>query len=247
MSGQVPNQAGSQLRGLPQQNGSSLPSQIQNLDAHRNTRKSMQRKIYEYIIQRQSSPHDLQPKKVADIVRRLDDVLFRSHLPTKEDYANLDTLESRLHDFIPSLKGPPLISHNQQFPQVVNSSSAMSTMIPTPGMSNLMVTSSADTSMIAASACNSIAPTTVNTGSGSSVGIHSGSFNSSDGSLCNGYQQSTSSFSIGSGGNSIMSSMSGLRITSQMIPSPEFNSNNNQSHLNSESSDDGHGQKADGT
>ena len=233
MSGQVPNQA-----------GSSLPSQIQNLDAHHNTRKSMQLKIYEYITQRQSSPHDLQPKKVADIVRRLDDVLFRSHLPTKEDYANLDTLESRLHGSIKSL---PLSSHNQQFPQVVNSSSAMSTMIPTPGMSNLMVTSSADTSMIAASACNSIAPTTVNTGSGSSVGIHSGSFNSSDGSLCNGYQQSTSSFSIGSGGNSIMSSMSGLRITSQMIPSPEFNSNNNQSHLNSESSDDGHGQKADGT
>ena len=208
----------------------------------------MQRKIYEYIIQRQSSPHDLQLKRVADIVRRFDDVLFRS-AATKEDYANLDTLESRLHDLI---KGLPLITHNQQFPQAVNSSSAMSTMIQTPGMSdigssNLMVTSSVDTSMIAASACNSIAPTTVNTGSGSSVGIHSGSFNSSDGSLCNGYQQSTSSFSIGSGGNSIMSSMSGLRITSQMIPTPEFNSNNNQSHLNSESSDDGHGQKADGT
>lgn len=113
--------------------------------------------------------------------------LFTFYL--QEDYANLDTLESRLHDFIPSLKGPPLISHNQQFPQVVNSSSAMSTMIPTPGMSNLMVTSSADTSMIAASACNSIAPTTVNTGSllpaggGSSVGIHSSSFNSSDGNF----------------------------------------------------------------
>ena len=190
MSGQVPNQAGSQMRGLPQQNGSSLPSQIQNLDAHRNTRKSMQRKIYEYIIQRQSSPHDLQPKRVTDIVRRLDDVLFRS-AATKEDYANLDTLESRLHDLI---KGLPLISHNQQFPQAVNSSSAMSTMIQTPGMSdigssNLMVTSSVDTSMIAASACNTITPTTVNTGSllpaggGSSAGIHSSSFNSSDGNF----------------------------------------------------------------
>ncbi|KAJ9707470.1 hypothetical protein PVL29_002483 [Vitis rotundifolia] len=208
MSGQVPNQAGSQLPGLPQQNGSSLPSQIQNLDAHRNTgnmdpdtvrsRKRVQVKIYEYITQRQSSPHDLQPKRVADIVRRLDDVLFRS-AATKEDYANLDTLESRLHGLI---KGPPLRSHNQQFPQAVNSSS---------------------------------------------VGIHSGSFNSSDGSLCHAYQRSTSSFSVGSGGNSIMSSMSGLRITSQMIPTPEFNSNNNQSHLNSESSDDRHGQKAGGT
>ncbi|CBI18355.3 unnamed protein product, partial [Vitis vinifera] len=96
MSGQVPNQAGSQLPGLPQQNGSSLPSQIQNLGGHRNTgnmdpdivraRKSMQVKIYEYLTQRQSSPYDLQPKKLADIVRRLDDVLFRS-AATKEDYS----------------------------------------------------------------------------------------------------------------------------------------------------------------
>ena len=36
ISGQVPNQAGSQLPGLPPQNGSSFPSQIQNLGAHRN-------------------------------------------------------------------------------------------------------------------------------------------------------------------------------------------------------------------
>ncbi|KAL6345840.1 hypothetical protein AAG906_017598 [Vitis piasezkii] len=211
MSGQVSNQAGSQLPGLPQQNGSSLPSQIQNLGAHRNTGnmepdiarawKNMQVKIYEYITQRQSSPHDLQPKRVEDIVRRLDDVLFRS-VATKEDYANPDTLESRLHGLI---KGLLLSNHNQQFPQAVNSSSAINTMIPTPGMSqsgnsNLMVTSSVDTSIIAVSASNSIAPTIANTGSllppgsGSSVGIHSSSFNSSDGSLCNGYQQSTSSF-----------------------------------------------------
>lgn len=37
ISGQVPNQAGVQLPGLPQQNGSSIPSQVQNLGAHRNT------------------------------------------------------------------------------------------------------------------------------------------------------------------------------------------------------------------
>ena len=92
----------------------------------------------------------------------------------QEDYANLDTLESRLHGLIKDL---PLSSHNQQFPQAVNSSSTISTMIPTPGMShsgtsNLMVTSSVDTSMISAPP-----------GSGSSVGIHSGSFNSSDGNF----------------------------------------------------------------
>ncbi|KAJ9684878.1 hypothetical protein PVL29_017055 [Vitis rotundifolia] len=97
MSGQIPNRAGSQLPGLPQQNESSLPSQIQNLVAHLNTsnmepdivraRENMQVEIYEYITQQQSSPHDLQPKRVIDI----------------EDYTNLDTLESRLHGLIKGL------------------------------------------------------------------------------------------------------------------------------------------------
>ena len=39
----------------------------------------------------------------------------------------------------------------------------------------------------------------------------------------------------------MMSSMSGQRITSQMIPTPGFNSNNNQSYMNSESSNNGGG------
>lgn len=37
ISGQVPNQDGSQLPGLPQQNGNSLPSQIQNFGGLRST------------------------------------------------------------------------------------------------------------------------------------------------------------------------------------------------------------------
>lgn len=103
---------------------------------------------------------------------------------------DLDTLESRLHILIKSL---PFSNHNQQLPQLLNSSSSsIGTMIPTPGMShgvnsNLMVTSSADASMIAASGCNSITPSSVNTGSmlpSGSVGIHSGSFTSADGISC---------------------------------------------------------------
>lgn len=35
--GQIPNQAGTQLPGLPQQNGLSLSNQIQNLGDHGNT------------------------------------------------------------------------------------------------------------------------------------------------------------------------------------------------------------------
>ena len=48
ISGQVPNQAGPQLPGLPQQNGNSLPSQMQGLGGNRTidqARKFMQEKM----------------------------------------------------------------------------------------------------------------------------------------------------------------------------------------------------------
>ena len=75
---------------------------------------------------------------------------------------NLDTLESRLSNF---LRMSSMTTHNQH-PQIV-SSSPIATMIPTPGMSHItnstMITaSSVDTSMIAASGCNSIASPSVN-------------------------------------------------------------------------------------
>lgn len=91
---------------------------------------------------------------------------------------NLETLESRLHQLIKRSHMNP----RTQYPQLVNSSSPVGTMIPTPGMSHsgnstMIVASSVDASMIAASA-----PTTVNPGSLlPSGGIHGGSFNRSDG------------------------------------------------------------------
>ncbi len=99
---------------------------------------------------------------------------------------NLDTLESRLHNLIRRTHMNP---RAQQYPQLVNSSSPVGTMIPTPGMSHsgnstMIVSSSVDASMIAASGSNSITPTTVNTGSLlPSGGIHGGSFNRSDGNM----------------------------------------------------------------
>ncbi|KAE8076126.1 hypothetical protein FH972_014793 [Carpinus fangiana] len=144
-------------------------------------------------------------------------------------------------------------SQSQQYPQLVNSSSPIGTMIPTPGMSHggnstMHVASSVDTSMISAGGPNGIAPTSINTGSllpSSAAGIHGGSFNRSDGPLSNGYQQSPANFSLSSGGN--MSSMGAQTITSQMIPTPGFNSNsnnnnnNNQSYMNLESANNGGG------
>lgn len=93
---------------------------------------------------------------------------------------NLDTLESRLHNLI---KRSPLNNQNQQYQQVVSSSSAISQMIPTPGMahsgnSKLMVAPS-DDSIISSSA--SLAPTTVSTGSILPPGgINGGSFSRPD-------------------------------------------------------------------
>lgn len=178
---------------------------------------------------------------------------------------NLDTLEPRLSILIQGRGGH---SHNQRHQQLVNSSSSIGTMIPTPGMSHsvnssMIVASSVDTSVIASTGSNTIAPSNVNTGSLMSAGgLQNGSFNRSDGIYCscnflkcpdyfsfyadiifagtlsNGYQQSPANFSIGS-----------QRITSQMIPTPGFNSNNNNSsssssnlpYMNVESSNNGGG------
>lgn len=103
----------------------------------------------------------------------------------QEEYMNLDTLEGRLHVLIKRL---PQSNHNQQYPQLVNGSSpSISTMIPTPGMpqngnSNLMVpSSSVDTAMIAST--NSNTGSMLPTAGATFVGIHGGSFNSSDGNI----------------------------------------------------------------
>lgn len=76
---------------------------------------------------------------------------------------NLDTLESRLSNF---LRRASMNHHNQQYPQHV-SSSPIGTMIPTPGMSHIpnssmVAASSMDASMISSSGCNSIVSTSFN-------------------------------------------------------------------------------------
>ncbi|KAE9465951.1 hypothetical protein C3L33_02158, partial [Rhododendron williamsianum] len=202
---------------------------------------------YELLIQRQQQPHDRQPKQFQDFVRRLDEVLFKNAASkgslVLDEYMNLETLETRLHVLIKRL---PTSNRNQHHPQLVNAPAPIATMIPTPRMthSGNSITSAVDASMVASSGGNGIAPgTSVTEGllptttNGLSVGMPSGSFNSSDGSMSNGYQQSLSEFSISSSGS--MVSSSGVRgMTSQMIPTPGFNSNNTQSFMNLESSND---------
>lgn len=102
---------------------------------------------------------------------------------------SLETLETRLHVLIKQL---PMSNRNQHHPQLINAPSPIATMIPTPrmthsGNSSMMVTSAVDASMVASSGGNGIAPASsvteglIPSTNGLSVGMPSGSFNSSDG------------------------------------------------------------------
>ncbi|KAL3007833.1 hypothetical protein AAZX31_07G000200 [Glycine max] len=143
MSGQVPNQAGSQLSGLTQLNGNALTHQMPplggvprstiNMDPEfLRARTFIQEKIFDMLLQRQQLPvTDVQRRKLKDLANRLEEGMLKAAL-SKEDYMNLDTLESRLSNF---LRRASMNNHNQQYPQRVNSS-PIGTMIPTPGLSN---------------------------------------------------------------------------------------------------------------
>ncbi|KAL5974250.1 hypothetical protein ACLOJK_030914 [Asimina triloba] len=247
ISGQVPNQSGPQLSGLAQQNGSSLPSQMPSFGAMRNSgsrdpemalaRKYMGEKIFQ-LFQRQHLPHQWQ-LRLQELVKRVEESLYRSASSKRlsfecywsfdlaaylEEYMNMETLEHRLQTLI---KNIPSNNQNQQLP----------TMIPTPGMpqnsnSNSVVTSGENFSNPMST--GNLLPTV----NGSSGGVHSSSFNASDGAISNGYQQSSSNIAIGSGGNNMIAAMSVPRMASQMIPTPGLN-NPQSMPMNSESSNGG--------
>ncbi|GMH16078.1 hypothetical protein Nepgr_017919 [Nepenthes gracilis] len=237
---QVPSQAGSQFHGLPQQNGNPLQMQMQNQGGQRATlvmesdvvkvRRFIQEKIYEFLLQRQAQPHEIPRERILDIVKRLEGGLFKA-AASKEEYMNLDTLESRLQGLI---KRVPLSSQHSQF---VNSSTPINTMIPTPGMqhnrnSDMMVSSSVDTPVISSSGCSNMSSSTTSSGTlfpsatGPFASMHSGS-------LSNGYQQASPNFSISSSGNASVS-MGGQKVTSQMIPTPGFSGISNPAFMNVE-------------
>ncbi|PIA36995.1 hypothetical protein AQUCO_03100028v1 [Aquilegia coerulea] len=254
VSGQIPTQAGPQLSGLPLQNGSSVPVSMQNLGGLHNTnsmdpdyerkRKYIRDRIYQKLVQqRPQMTAEMQPK-MRDIIKRLEECLFKS-ATTMEEFMNMDTFDQRLHALIKRL---PSSNHSQHLPHL-HSSSSISTMIPTPGIShsgnmNMTVPSSLDNSVNATSGYNNLVPNTVNNGSllpnanGSSSGLYGGSFHTSDGALSNGYQQSPAHVSLGSGGNNMASGFT-QRSASQMIPTPGLN--NFQSSVKSEPSYTGGG------
>ncbi|XP_061368986.1 histone acetyltransferase HAC1-like isoform X2 [Gastrolobium bilobum] len=224
ISGHVPSQAVSQLPDQIQLNRNALPPMPNlgvfpcstiNMDPEfLRERSFMQEKICNLLLQRYPHPvTEVYKRKAKDLAKRLEEGMLKAAL-SKEDYMNLDTLESRLTNI---LRRSSVNNHNQQYPQLV-SSSPIGTMIPTPGISHvtnstMMIASSVDASMIAASGCNSITSTSVNSVSMLPAGGMLGnSLNRSD------------------GGN--MSSVGVQRIAGQMIPTPGFSVSNNHSFIN---------------
>ncbi|KAL4566216.1 hypothetical protein LXL04_030328 [Taraxacum kok-saghyz] len=148
-SRQVPNQSGTSLPIQQQQqqnmmhNSESSHASLTMETGFDKARRFILDRIYEFLMQRQQA-REIPPNNVSDIVRRLEEGLFKS-ATSKEEYMNLDTLEKRLHLLI---RRPAQRYQQQQQQQQMNAST--NTMIPTPG-----VPQSADVMVTSASGVNS--------------------------------------------------------------------------------------------
>ncbi|KAL8031265.1 hypothetical protein ABFX02_13G013400 [Erythranthe guttata] len=125
--------------GLPQQAGDPVTTEMHNPE-NGGTRKYMQFKILEFLLNRRQQTREVPKKKMEDLVRCLEEGLYKT-ATTKNEYLNLETLGSRLSVLIKPLTTS---SHNQQ-----NYSASTSTMIPTPefqeiGSSSFVGSSSID-------------------------------------------------------------------------------------------------------
>ncbi|KAJ0984122.1 hypothetical protein J5N97_002478 [Dioscorea zingiberensis] len=233
ISGQVPNQASQQFSGLPQQMSSSLPSQIQNFGGHSMDpdlyarRGEVQQYIFRRLQKRSSAPGEMAPK-LPEIVKKLEEYIYKD-AASKEDYMNMNgpTIDQRLQTLLKtSTNNSQLNSHH--FP----SSSAVSTMIPTPGMAQSSSTNSVvcptENVMNSGSSAAMVVQTASNTGNLLPIANGLGgvgnatSFNISDGQVPNGYRKMASNASLGSGGTNTMQSVMPQQ-PSQMIPTPGLN------------------------
>ncbi|KAI4331127.1 hypothetical protein MLD38_029344 [Melastoma candidum] len=247
MSGHLSGQTATQLPGLPQQNGpqhlvgSAGASHglnsgfISDSELH-GARSFMQERIFRLLAHRHQQPiNESQMQKFKDIVKRLEEGLFKS-AQTKEEYINTVTLESRLHALI---KRSSLSNRHPPNP------SSVTTMMPTPGMSlgansNPLSSSSMDASMNSVAGGNIMQPANSNPSSllSSSV-MQNSSYSHADGMLSNNFQQTPANFSTASSGN-VMPSVKVQRMNSQMIPTPGFNNtSSSHSYVNTDTSSSG--------
>ncbi|KAL7086656.1 hypothetical protein ACP275_13G014600 [Erythranthe tilingii] len=122
--------------GLPQQAGDPVTTQMHNPE-NGGTRKYMQLKILEFLLNCRQQTREVPKKKMEDLVRRLEEGLYKT-ATTKDEYLNLETLGSRLAILI-----EPLTTSQPNY------SASTSTMIPTPefqeiGSSSFVGSSSMD-------------------------------------------------------------------------------------------------------
>ncbi|KAL4195719.1 hypothetical protein AMTRI_Chr04g242490 [Amborella trichopoda] len=234
MSGQLPNQTVPQLSGLPQHNGSNLPSQSQVSGSFHGTwqkdsdvvlaRNCIRSRILQ-LLQRQRAALERQAK-LPDLARCLEEGLFKA-AASKEEYVDLHTLELRLHAFVKS-KGA---NRNQPLARPASSSSSIGARIPSPGMPHgkeqPVVRSAFDNSGNVGIGCNKMVPNAVSMESSSPVTnipavlAYGNSLNASNGPLRTGYRQAHDVF-VGS--RNILGSSIGMpTIASRMIPTPGLN------------------------
>ncbi|KAF3774700.1 Histone acetyltransferase, partial [Nymphaea thermarum] len=164
--------------------------------------------------------------KLPDVARRLELGLFKS-ASSKEEYMDTSTLQRRLANFMSRISAS---NHSQQLRlrHYNSSSSSIGAMIPTPGMpqsgnANPSV-SSVGNSMVASSSSASLVTSSASTANllstnGSVGGMQRNSFNSSNGLLSNGYQQSLPNTSMDPRSN-MLSSLGTPRHSTQMMPTP---------------------------
>ncbi|XP_065034087.1 probable histone acetyltransferase HAC-like 1 isoform X1 [Musa acuminata AAA Group] len=239
LAGQITNQMSNQVSGPPQQIGNYMAPQMQSLGPRpvdselQDARITMQHKIYNILQRRKQMFPDEWVRRLPELVKRLEERIFKD--ATREEYLNLasEPVELRLFSIIKNV-----LNHNRPLSHHITSSSTVSTMIPTPGVPNngsahAMIPVQPENPTIATSNTAIASQTAANTGNllinanGPTDAGNSASFNASDGTVSSGYQQQSATFTLGSGGSNIMSSMASTNISrqfGQMIPTPGLNS-----------------------
>ncbi|KAF5806421.1 putative histone acetyltransferase [Helianthus annuus] len=173
-SRQVSNQGGASLPAIPQQqnmmqNSEGGPRAPVTMEQ---ARQFIRDRIYKFLTQRLT--REMPPKNYLDIVRRLEEGLFKS-AQSKEEYLNLDTLENRLQAL---LKRNSMNNQNQRYQQQSNANASMGTMIPTPGFPQNGNSGNMMSSVVNQGSFSMTTP-------GPSRSMHTGSF---DGGLSDGSQ-----------------------------------------------------------
>ncbi|KAK4754226.1 hypothetical protein SAY87_002330 [Trapa incisa] len=222
--GHVPNQTAQQL---PQRTVNPSPYPVQHfrpavgatgtitMDQELlSARSCLRNTIFAYLAKRQKIITDSQMERLKEVVRRLEEGLFRL-AGSKEEYMNMETLGSRLASLLTRA------SLGSQHPPY---SSARSTMIGIPGMPhagspNLSAASSLDTTANITNSVQTI-PVAFSTPS-LNGGLPIRTLNNGNGSLSHGYGQASSHVSMSSGGHNMPPrGMQGMNC--QMFPAPGF-------------------------